>query len=108
MLRSDESIAQFAKNASGLSTVTIDVSSAQVTQGFLHSPALGFEHEPDVVTGIQIILGHREAKFEWHIEARCSRPPHVQLNSREVVKGITAAPDEMKDSIQATGAARNL
>jgi len=59
----------------------------------VYPPALGLQHEPDVLAGIQFVPGYRKSEFERHIEAGCGGPSHIQLNPREVMKGII--PDSM-------------
>ena len=108
MFRSDQGIPKLAKHTLRFSAVNIGVCSPQVTQGLVYPSALSLQHEPDVLAGIQFVPGYRKSEFERHIEARCGGPSHIQLNPGEVVKGITAAFDKIKNAVQATGAAGNL
>ena len=108
VFRSDQGIPKFAKHTSRFSAVNIVVCSPQVTQGLVYPPALCLKHEPDVPAGVQFVPGYGKSEFERHIEAGRGGPPHIQLNPREVVKGISATFDKVKDAVQATGAAGNL
>jgi len=51
------------------------------------------------------VTGYGKSEFERQIEAGRGEPPHIQLDPGEVVKGIAATFDEVKNAIQATGAA---
>jgi hypothetical protein len=51
---------------------------------------------------------HGQTQLEGHIEARCGGPFHTQLNTREIVEGVSAIADQGKDSIESALAARNF
>jgi len=49
--------------------------------------------------------GNGQPDLEWHVE---SRGPCGKLNATEIVEGVPARRDQLKDSIQAPCGPRNL
>src|SRR5580700_7420802 len=104
----NKSIADLAKNAGRRAIVNVHIRAAQVTERFTNPPTARLKYTPGVGWLLESLPRDGQAKFEGHVEARRCRAFRTQFDTGEVVEGIAATANQIKNPIEPTLAARNL
>ena len=88
--------------------VNVRIGSVQIAQRFRESVRRGFKDEPFVARAGAERPIDRKSQLEGHIESWRRRRMAVEVDSRQIVKLISAAANQLDDSLEATFRAGNL
>lgn len=88
--------------------MNVGIGSVQIAQRFRESVRLGFENKPFMVGAGSERPIDRKSQLKWHVESRSWRRIAVKLDSRKIVKRVSASLNEFDDSLKAPFRARNL
>lgn len=86
----------------------VRIRATKITERFSQTVASRLEDKPLMFHMGCLCPAHNESKFKGHVEARCPMGLVVELDSREIVKGVPTLTNELKNTVEASSAAGDL
>ena len=108
MSRSGESVHQPSMDSADGTFVNVRIGSVQIAQRFRETVMPRFEDKPFVARAGSERPIYRKSKLEGHIESWRWRRIAVNLDSRQIVKRVSASSNQLDNSLEPSFRARNF